>query len=412
MSAASVDHRVAAPRRVPRLFAALGAGLEEHLDRWGPLPALGGGLIDLVAQSGLTGRGGGSFPTARKLAAVAERGGRRVIVNGIEGEPASGKDRVLLRHAPHLVLDGAVLAAQAVGAHEVLVAFGGAGELELAALQKEIEVRARRRLDGRVRVRALGAPGAFVAGEETALAEFVEGRPAKPTFGPKPFERGILVQNVETVANISLLARFGPQWFREVGTSDEPGSALVTLTGAVETSGVYEVALGTTFDDLFRQCDGLSEPLQAVLVGGYFGSWLPAAELSGLRLLDADLHAHRVSLGARAVIALPEQACGVVELARVARYLARESAGQCGPCVHGLAAISDALVHLARRERSDRLRLGRWIDQVRGRGACRHPDGAARFVASGLDVFADEVDLHLRGRCSGFDRTILPVPNR
>ena len=233
MSAASVDHRVAAPRRVPRLFAALGAGLEEHLDRWGPLPALGDGLIDLVARSGLTGRGGGSFPTARKLAAVAERGGRRVIVNGIEGEPASGKDRVLLRHAPHLVLDGAVLAAQAVGAHEVLVAFGGAGELELAALQKEIEVRARRRLDGRVRLRALGAPAAFVAGEETALAEFVEGRPAKPTFGPKPFERGILVQNVETVANISLLARFGPHWFREVGTADEPGSALVTLTGAV-----------------------------------------------------------------------------------------------------------------------------------------------------------------------------------
>ena len=411
MSAASVDHRVAAPRGVPRLFAALGAGLDEHLDRWGPLPALGGGLIDLVAQSGLTGRGGGSFPTTRKLAAVAERGGRLVIVNGIEGEPASGKDRVLLRHAPHLVLDGAVLAAQAVGAHEVLVAFGGAGELELAALQKEIEVRARRRLDGRVRLRALRAPGAFVAGEETALAEFVEGRPAKPTFGPKPFERGILVQNVETVANISLLARFGPHWFREVGTADEPGSALVTLSGAVETSGVYEVALGTTVDDLFRQCGGLSESLQAVLVGGYFGSWLRAAELPGLRLLDADLP-HRVSLGARALIALPEQACGVVELARVARYLARESAGQCGPCVHGLAAISDALVHLARRERSDRLRLGRWIDQVRGRGACRHPDGAARFVASGLDVFADEVDRHLHGRCSGFDRTILPVPNR
>jgi NADH:ubiquinone oxidoreductase subunit F (NADH-binding) len=412
VSAAPLDHRAAAPRHVPRLLAALGAGLEEHLDRWGPLPAPGGSLIDLVAESGLTGRGGGSFPTARKLAAVAERGGRRVIVNGIEGEPASGKDRVLLRHAPHVVLDGAVLAAQAVGAHEVLVAFGGAGELELAALQKEIEARARRRLDGRVRLRALGAPAAFVAGEETALAEFVEGRPAKPTFGPKPFERGVLVQNVETVANISLLARFGPHWFREVGTADEPGSALVTLTGAVETSGVYEVALGTTFDDLFRQCGGLSEPLQAVLVGGYFGSWLSAAELPRLRLLDADLHPHRVSLGARALIALPEQACGVIELARVARYLARQSAGQCGPCVHGLAAISDALVHLARRERSDRLQLGRWIDQVRGRGACRHPDGAARFVTSGLDVFADEVDRHLRGRCSGSDRTILPAPNR
>jgi NADH:ubiquinone oxidoreductase subunit F (NADH-binding) len=324
-----------------------------------------------------------------------------VIVNGVEGEPASGKDRVLLRHAPHLVLDGAVLAAQAVGADEVVVAVGRAGDLELAGLQKAIDARLRSRIDGRVHVRVLAAPAFFVAGEETALAEFVDGRAAKPTYGPKPFERGILVQNVETVANVALIARFGSRWFRQVGTPDEPGSVLVTLTGTVRTRGVHEIALGTTFDDLFARAGGLSEPLQAVLVGGYFGSWLRAAELPGLRLLDA-----------RAVIALPERACGVVELAHVARYLAGESAGQCGPCVHGLGSVSGGLVRLARRERSDLPRLVRWIDQVRGRGACRHPDGAARFVASGLETFADEVDLHLRGRCSGFDGTILPVSAR
>ena len=224
-------------RHVPRLLSALGDGLGEHLDRFGGLPRIGADVIRLVAESGLTGRGGGSFPTAQKLAAVAERGGRRVIVNGIEGEPASGKDRVLLRQAPHLVLDGAVLAAQAVGAREAVVAVGGASELELAALQKAINARARRRLDGRVRLRALDAPAAFVAGEETALAELVNGRPARPTFGPKPFEKGILVQNVETVANIALLARFGSSWFREIGTADETGSVLVTLTGAVATRG-------------------------------------------------------------------------------------------------------------------------------------------------------------------------------
>jgi NADH:ubiquinone oxidoreductase subunit F (NADH-binding) len=400
------------PRQVPRLFTALGAGLGEHLDRFGGVPRIGPDVIRLVAESGLTGRGGGSFPTAQKLAAVAERGGRRVIVNGVEGEPASGKDRVLLRRAPHLVLDGAVLAAQAVGAREAVVAVGGASELELAALQKAINARARTRLDGRVQLRALGAPAAFVAGEETALAELVNGRPAKPTFGPKPFEKGILVQNVETVANIALLARFGSSWFRELGTADETGSVLVTLTGAVATRGVYEVALGTTFDDLFEQAGGLTDAAQAILVGGYFGSWLHSADLPGLRLLDADLARHRASLGARALVALPEQACGVVELARVTHYLAGQTAGQCGPCVHGLAAISNGLVRLARRKRSDLVRLARWIDQVRGRGACRHPDGAARFVASGLEVFAAEVDLHLRGRCSGFDNPVLPVPNR
>jgi NADH:ubiquinone oxidoreductase subunit F (NADH-binding) len=412
VSAASVGAWAPAPDGVPRLLAAPGAGLDEHVARWGGLPRLGSDLVGLVAAGGLTGRGGGAFPTARKLAAVAERGGERVIVNAVEGEPASAKDRVLLRHVPHLVLDGAVLAAQAVGAREVIVVLGGASELDLASLRRAIEARARSRLDGRVRIRALGAPRTFVAGEETAVVRLVEGGPAKPTYGPRPFERGILVQNVETVANVALLVRFGPEWFRELGTREEPGSVLVTLTEAVGRRGVHEVELGSTFADLFVRAGGLARPLQAVLVGGYFGAWLRAAELPGLRLLDADLVPRGASLGARAVVALPEGACGVIELARVGRYLARESAGQCGPCVHGLAAISDALGRLARREREDRPRLARWLEQVRGRGACRHPDGASRFVASGLDVFADEVDLHLRGRCSGADRGILPVPAR
>ena len=418
MSAAEAERWVAAPRGVPRLFAGLtGDGraidLDAHLDRYGAPPRAGSELISLVEQSGLTGRGGAGFPTGRKLAAVAARRGRAtVVVNAVEGEPASGKDRALLRHVPHLVLDGAMLAAEAVGAREAIVAVGGASEIELAALAKAVESRARRRIDGRVRLRVVDAPGTFVAGEESALVNFIGGGPAKPTFGQRPFERGTLVQNAETVAHLALLARFGPAWFREVGTRDEPGSALVTLTGAVQTRGVYEVALGTTFDQLFAQAGGITEPLRAVLVGGYFGSWIDATTASGASLLDASLVPYRASLGARAIVALPEGACGVIETARVARYLSEESAGQCGPCVHGLHAIADSLVRLARRERHDRARLGRWVEQARGRGACKHPDGAARFVASGLEIFADEVDRHLRGRCSGSNRAILPLPRR
>jgi NADH:ubiquinone oxidoreductase subunit F (NADH-binding) len=111
-------------------------------------------------------------------------------------------------------------------------------------------------------------------------------------------------------------------------------------------------------------------------------------------------------------VALPADACGVIETARVARYLADESAGQCGPCVFGLDAIAGALESLARLERDGRADLARWLEQVRGRGACRHPDGAARFVTSALTVFADEVDLHLRGRCSDSDRAVVPLPRR
>jgi NADH:ubiquinone oxidoreductase subunit F (NADH-binding) len=418
---------VAAPRGLPRLFAGLAAGgetvgLDAHLDRWGAHPArqLGPDLIGLLEESGLRGRGGGGFPAGRKLAAVASRSGSAVVVvNAVEGEPTSGKDRALIRHLPHLVLDGAALVAEAAGAREALVAVGGASELEVAALTSAIGARARRRLDGRLRLRAVAAPRAFVAGEETALVRFLDGGPAKPTFTPpRPFERGVggaptLVQNAETVAHAALVARFGSGWFREVGTADEPGSALVSLTGAVARAGVYEIALGSTLGELLEQAGGASEPLRAFLVGGYFGGWLDAAAATPLRLLDSALAPHGAALGARAIVALPADGCGVVETARVARYLADESAGQCGPCVFGLDTIAGALVRLARRERSARTaELGRWLEQVRGRGACRHPDGAVRFVASALEVFADEIDLHLRGRCSGGNRLVLPVPRR
>jgi NADH:ubiquinone oxidoreductase subunit F (NADH-binding) len=395
VSAAQLDRWTAGPR----LFAGLGqgpVGLDAHLERHGAPPRVGGDLIAVAEASGLTGRGGGGFPTARKLSAVAGRRARRVVVNAVEGEPASGKDRALVRNLPHLVLDGAVLAAEAIGAREAVVAVGGASELELAALSREIDARSRRRLDRRVRVEAAAAPAAFVAGEESALVNFLDGGPARPTFGPRPFERGVLVQNAETIAQLALLGRYGPHW----------QTTLVTLTGSVAARGVYEVELGTSLDELLALAGGPTEPLRALLVGGYFGEWLDAERVGDVRIEQGP------ALGARAVVALPEGACGVVETARVARYLAEESAGQCGPCVHGLRSISDSLVRLARRERHDLARLARWVDQVRGRGACKHPDGAAGFVASGLAVFADEVDLHLRGRCSGANRAVCPVPRR
>src|SRR5439155_24422709 len=138
------------------------------------------------------------------------------------------------------------------GARRAIVAVGGATEIEIAALASAIAARARYRLDGRVRLRVVSAPTAFVAGEETALVRFLDGGPAKPTFTPpRPFERGVggaptLVHNAETLAHVALAARFGPEWFRELGSADEPGSALVTLSGAVRRAGVYEIALGTT----------------------------------------------------------------------------------------------------------------------------------------------------------------------
>jgi NADH:ubiquinone oxidoreductase subunit F (NADH-binding) len=420
----AVAHLPRQPSGLPRLLAALhperAVPFDEHVARCGPLPAArGGDLIAAIEASGLRGRGGAGFPTGRKLRSVVAQRRRPVVVaNATEGEPVSGKDAVLLHYAPHLVLDGAVAVAGALGAREAIVAVSESATAERDTLAHAIEARARRGANGRISLRLTAAPGGFVVGEETALVDHLNGGPGKPTFKPPlPFERGIggaptLVQNAETLAHIALIARFGPDWFREVGTHEEPGSALLTLSGAVRRPGVYEVALGTPLRELLADAGGVTEIPRAFLLGGYFGTWVPADRAGSLELSEAGLRGVGASLGAGGVVVLPMSACGVADSARVARYLADQSAGQCGPCVYGLAAIADALEQLARCERTDvRPRVARWLEQVKGRGACRHPDGAARFVASALEVFADEVEHHVRHRrCNGRPEHLLPVP--
>ena len=392
----------------------------EHLHLHGPLPGRldRGSLLDAVERSELRGRGGAGFPAALKLRAVAgARGPKVVLANGVEGEPPSGKDKVLLRYVPHLVLDGVEIAAHAVGADQAIVAVSQAAAGELAVLQQALRDRGG---PDRVEIRIATVPDTFVAGEETALINAVAGGPPRPTATPpRPFERGIdggptLVQNVETLAQLALIARRGPAWFREIGTRDEPGSALVTLSGAVRLPGVYEVPLGTPLRELVAEAGGATQPPRSVLVGGYFGTWLDARTAFTCDLSEASLGAAGALLGARAIVVLPEGSCALAEVARVSRFLADESAGQCGPCVHGLDAIAHAMASFLRAESFDgELRIRRWLDQVEGRGGCRHPDGAARFIRSALDVFDDEVALHTRGeRCSGRDLRLLPVRRR
>jgi NADH:ubiquinone oxidoreductase subunit F (NADH-binding) len=408
---------------LPRLLAGLPRdgsplALDQHFAVHGG-QASPGLLIDLVTASGLRGRGGGSFPTGQKLAAVASARRRPVVLaNGAEGEPVSFKDKALLRRAPHLVLDGIALAAAAVGAREAFLAVDRSARDALDAVSHAIDERQTRRLDKGLRLQLVVVPPGFVNGEETALVNLVNGGPAKPTFTPpRPFERGIrgaptLVQNVETLAHLALIGRFGPEWFRALGTGSEPGTALFTVSGAVARPGVYEAALGTPMRALLAQAGGVRGEPGAVLVGGYFGSWVEPFAAQGLSLLDSELAAAGAALGAGAIVVLPQAACGLDQAARVARYLADESAGQCGPCVHGLAALAGALESLAGGAGDTRPQALRWLQQVRGRGACRHPDGAVRFVKSSLEVFADEIELHLKGRCSGRRGEFMPTPER
>jgi NADH:ubiquinone oxidoreductase subunit F (NADH-binding) len=418
MSAAAADASRSehlAPGRRPRLFAGLhsedrAVSLDAHLRRLGAVIA-SRDLISIVEESGLRGRGGGGFPTARKLAAVASAGVRAIVVaNGAEGEPASGKDKALLRYNPQLVLDGVVLAAAAVGADRAIVAVSEKAVVERSRVEAALAERRRARLD-RIPIRLETVPEAFVTGEETALLRAVAGRPAKPTTKPPyPFERGLqnrptLVQNVETLAHLALIARFGASWYRQAGDHDSPGTALITLSGSVARPGVHEIELGTLLGDVLDQCGGTSAPVSAFLVGGYFGGWVDAAEAGTLRLTPE-------TIGAGALVAFPEAACAVAESERVLRYLASQSAGQCGPCVHGLAAIADGFGGLARGGGDVGVpELERFGRLVTGRGACSHPDGAARFLESTLRVHARELELHARhGRCSKQHQPVLPIP--
>jgi NADH:ubiquinone oxidoreductase subunit F (NADH-binding) len=402
---------------LPRLLSRPDAPVHRvaaHLAVFGPPPYRGGRqlLVSTVQAAGLTGRGGAAFPTWRKLAAVAASGRRSPVVvgNGAEGEPASWKDKTLLWGSPHPVLDGLQLVAEAVGARESYLYVHRNRQL-LARLTSALVDRTEARVD-RVPVRLVEAPPRFIAGEESAVVNRLEGGPTLPRFKQQGvFERGLygaptLVQNVETLAHISLVARYGAAWFRAIGTADEPGSMLVTVRGTDGVARVGEVPIGTPIHEL-----GSGQQPAAWLVGGYHGTWLPGTATA--RLANADLRRAGGALGAGVVIALPADRCGLVETARVGRYLALESAGQCGPCLNGLPRMANALQELAgpgapRRTIED---LERWCGLLPGRGACHHPDGSVRFVLSALTVFADELARHERGRCSATTwQPFLPVP--
>jgi NADH:ubiquinone oxidoreductase subunit F (NADH-binding) len=382
------------------------ATLAEHRSRYRPPPPPARrpqrSLIDLLAEAGLRGRGGGGFPTARKLQAVAAgRGPRIVVVNGTEGEPASSKDRTLLVRAPHLVLDGAAVAAAAVGAAQVIVCIDRADSPAVRALRAAIGERAAER---GVPIELAETPTRYVAGEETAIVQFINGGDAKPTHvPPRPFERGVggrptLIQNVETLAHVAQIARFGAGWFRQTGTGDEPGTTLVTVTGAVARPSIVEVPAGTRIDRIIARAGGPAEPIAAFLAGGFSGTWIPAGA-DRAAFSRAGLAEFGASPGAGILVALPAAACGLVETARLLRWFAAESAGQCGPCVFGLSDMAQmaAAIAAGRSSAGDVERLRRWAAQIERRGACRHPDGAVHLVRSALDVFAADLRRHLDG---------------
>jgi NADH:ubiquinone oxidoreductase subunit F (NADH-binding) len=363
-------------------------------------------LLGEVDLSGLLGRGGAAFPLAVKVRTVRDNGrrcgGAVVVANGEEGEPASIKDRWLLRHRPHLVLDGLRLAARMVEATHAYVYVSdrpAAEAVETALSELDPAVLDRLAIDV-----TTVQPG-YVAGEETAAVRALNGGPAKPTDKPpRPFEEGVaglptLVSNVETLANLPFLLPHGAAAFREHGTPTSPGTFLATITGAGRPPALYEIPHGVAFTDLLTLHGVPADQVRGVLLGGYF------AGLVNRDMLDATLDHESLrrlncGLGCGAIAILTDD-CPVAVTASVMAYYDRENAGQCGSCFNGTAAMSavtEALRDgLATNE--DLARLERWSVVLRGRGACATLDGATNVAASLLVQFPQLVARHLESGC-------------
>jgi NADH:ubiquinone oxidoreductase subunit F (NADH-binding) len=228
------------------------------------------------------------------------------------------------------------------------------------------------------------------------------------TTPPRMSQRGVgghptLVQNVESLAMAALVARYGDGWYRSAGRLGVKGTALVTVTGPVPEQSVREIELGTTVGEVLEAAGGRRDDLSAVVLGGYFGTWASIDEAWDLPLDPDEMARVGLTFGCGIVGALGAGTCGVSATSEIMGFMARESAGQCGPCVYGLGATAETMRRVAHghAEDHDLLNIERWVAQVPGRGACNHPDGAMQLMRSALHAFDDEFAFHVRtGRCS------------
>ncbi|WP_063064178.1 NADH-ubiquinone oxidoreductase-F iron-sulfur binding region domain-containing protein [Nocardia violaceofusca] len=338
------------------------------------------GLPEMLAAAGLRGRGGANFPTAAKLE-LAARHRAELIVNACDGEWDSAKDAWVVAHHLPEVLDGA----RRITAQRVRVA-AHRGSRTLAVLEA-------------AGVDTLAVPRRYVSSEESALVRLAHGGPARPVMRFEPITGGgrdprgrrlapTLVLNVETVWRIQQIAEYGPGWFRSYGTADEPGPRLVTVADGVRAPGVHAAEAGLPVSEILDRAGGLTASPQALWVNGLSGGFLPAEARHTLwsrsTLAPFGLGP---GVGTFRVLAAGSDPWQVVLSALT--YAAGESAGQCGPCMFGLPALRDDLSDLLERRASAATaeRLLRRLTRVPGRGACRFPDGVARFLASALDVF-------------------------
>jgi NADH-quinone oxidoreductase subunit F len=402
------------------LAAGGGGGLERALEIGDEA------TIEEVTSAGLRGRGGAGFLTGRKWRSVRDGGAgtRFVVANGAEGEPATFKDRMLIRLDPYRIVEGAAIAALAVGAGTVFLATKRSYVREVEALTRAaVELTASGLLQ-ELSVNIVQGPDDYLYGEERALLEVIEGRDPLPRLLP-PYELGLYatdlaigwesgnqpvsgraeanptaVNNVETLASAAHIMANGAEWFRSMGTPGSPGTVIATVVGDVVLPGVHEVEMGTPFSSLLELCGG---PLPGRRYKAAFSGVSNAvlrADTFDTPLTYEDFAARGSGLGAAGFVIYDDSVNMTVVALELSRFLAAESCGQCPPCKQGSLAITAMLASICNREANDHIlgELATRLRSVTDANRCFLGSEEQVVVSSILREFPEDVAVFLEGQ--------------
>ncbi|OUR79847.1 NADH oxidoreductase (quinone) subunit F [Alphaproteobacteria bacterium 46_93_T64] len=376
-------------------------------------------LIEQVKQANLRGRGGAGFPTGLKWSFVPKNAENPpyLCCNADEGEPGTFKDRAIMEKDPHMMVEGMIIAAYAIGARTAYIYIRGEYELCIERVEKALEEAQAKHFLGKnilgsdfsLDVYIHRGAGAYICGEETALLESIEGRRAQPKLKPPfPAIKGLydsptVINNVETFACLPHIIERGANWFRDIGPEGSPGPKLFCLSGQVNKPGLYEAPMGITMREFIEDFGGgaCSGKIKAVIPGGVSAPMFPESELD-TKLDFESLAAAGSMLGSAGVIVLDDSACVVEVITRITEFFNHESCGKCTPCREGLDWCAKILRRLEEGEgtHEDLEHLDTLCPTIFGNSFCALGVGASWAVQSALKHFRPEFVQHIeQGKC-------------
>ena len=377
-------------------------------------------LIKIVSDAGLRGRGGAGFPTGKKwqFTREAPEQPRYLVVNGGEDEPGSKKDRVLLENLPHLVLEGAILGAYAIGATKIYLYINAQYD---AATQSINDAMAEAKNAGYLGKNILGrgcdldievtaAPHNYVAGEDTAVIEVIEGKKAWPRQKPPfPVTVGLFgkptsVNNVETLANVAPIALHGADWYRKFGTAESSGTMIFSLNDDVNRPGVYELPFGMPLRYLIEECGGgmqSGKKIKAIMPAAPSSAFLPADKID-TPLDPNSMRDAGSALGCGVVRLIPEGTCIVEEVLKISEFFTAESCGQCPACRMETSTLTMMLKKVQAGQGGQPIleQFGKILAFNKGKGFCSLIGMPGPPIESALKLFPADFAAHLTtGKC-------------